>query len=1048
MADEWDALPNAPTVTASPSPAQDEWDKLPDAAPAASEPTGGPGFIDSVKDSVAPVLNAFGQGFNEGWGPDRWGMSRENQKWLASVGIYQKEGERYANPFHAFNELLIETLARTAELGSRGLPAIYRGAQAAGIEAGLPRDIVSLPDAFMGSPHPTGMPGARVAETTRAATIDELGQRGNIEVRPTPPEVRATEPEVTQPIIEARRLGVVGPEPPRLSDAPPREAAAAATRSGDDILRGPEPGKGEAPSPANAWEDRFNKFVGKLDTAEDVKGFIRDAARDNDNFQAARTGDVPLAHVDAMAEAAGVEPGMIDREGLGRLAKSDAEMRVAMQTMLTMTENVRDAARDVKTDASEPNLIKLQEAIMRRDLAVEQVVARRAEWGRTGNVIQEFQRRTKEENGLSDFLKERGRTPDDLKDIANALDDLDNTGAARVLSNAHQNMPGKFYWTWVNGLISGMLTHTKYVAANALYAATEHGIVTPLAAVIGKAKQVLGADVDRVYFGEGAAATWGFISAVPDAVIATGKSIYSGQRAVLKSEIELHKDAIARGEKVSPIIDRAVNQISGQARPIDGVWGRIIGAPGDVAMGIHTFFKILGERAALRAEAYRAAVNEGLSPADADFWRRHGELSQNPSIEMMDRAVASAYKGTFMNELGPKGKDWQRFSKGNPVLKWIFPFAHIPLNLMKATYEATPAAFLDAEMRSTLKGEKGGVAQDKAIARMVVGSAIMGYFVQQALNGRVTGDYPTDPKERDAWKLAGKQPNSILIGGYWVSFDKFGPAGSLANLGANFGSVIPHIGDWWTGKDDEGMSTATWHAAHAAGNLVVNEVGFLSLKMLFEAMQEERKGAAWVASTTGSLLPFSSAIGQTASGGLPFTGGTFGDPYMRDAKTFIDGLKYRIPGLRETLLPKRDFFGEPLPNPQYGNIIRQRLATTDPVLLEMERLQIHPGPPTDRIGGVKLTPKLYDEYQVLAGTAAKMMLEPVVNSAGWSQVPTYNRIEMIHSLIKTAHETSTAIMQARHPDLIMQGLQQRKDYITGKSLTPRPKKAPEGALPQ
>ena len=52
---------------------------------------------------------------------------------------------------------------------------------------------------------------------------------------------------------------------------------------------------------------------------------------------------------------------------------------------------------------------------------------------------------------------------------------------------------------------------------------------------------------------------------------------------------------------------------------------------------------------------------------------------------------------------------------------------------------------------------------------------------------------------------------------------------------------------------------------------------------------------------------------------------------MRQAKTIIDGLKYRIPYLRETLLPKRDWSGQPVPNPQYGNILRSTQVNTDPV---------------------------------------------------------------------------------------------------------------------
>jgi hypothetical protein len=40
-------------------------------------------------------------------------------------------------------------------------------------------------------------------------------------------------------------------------------------------------------------------------------------------------------------------------------------------------------------------------------------------------------------------------------------------------------------------------------------------------------------------------------------------------------------------------------------------------------------------------------------------------IAENPTTDMRERALASAYKGTFMNELGPRGRDWQKFTKGN-----------------------------------------------------------------------------------------------------------------------------------------------------------------------------------------------------------------------------------------------------------------------------------------------------------------------------------------------------------------------------------------------
>lgn len=955
------------------------------------------------------IVNAFKSGAERGYGDEPFGPSDANRKWL---------NDSTNETYKAFvNDALIPALAFADKL-SRTPQSMYNAFGDALIEAGVPRDIVATPEAFLGSPKPTGM-----FETPRLAKPIEV-------------------PDVPKPTVieQAADLGVVGPEKTRLSEGTPEQAAAEATKP--KIMAAERPDEkitGEMPGGQNPWQDRFNQFVDKLETPDDVKQLIRDAAKENGDFLPARQGDIPLSHVEGLAEAAGVASDTVDPRGVGRLMRNDNEVRIGMRIMLQATESVKDAARAVKEDGSPENLMKLQESMLRRDLAVEQVVGMRAEWGRTGNVFQEFMQNVKDEQSFNEYLKGKGRSPSDLKEIADAVDTLDRTQAARVLSDMHGRAPTPFYWTWVNGLISGWLTHTKYVAANALYTASENGVTPALAAMIGKAKQAFGSEAEHVYFGEPMSATWGMIQAVPSAMIAAGKSVYSGQRTVLKSEIELHKSAMERGEKVSPIVDKAVNQVTGQYRPqgklfgvipLDGIWGRIIGAPGDAAMGIHTFFKILGERAGLEAEAYRAAVKEGHSPTDAQFWNRRAEIAEAPTEDMRNRALAQAYKGTFMADLGPRGKAWQRFTKETPGLKWVFPFSHIPVNLIKATYEHTPLAILDADMRADITGKNGGVAQDKAIARMVVGSSIMGYFTNAGLNGRATGDYPLDPKERDEWNLAGKQPNSILINGYWVSYNKFGPAGDLANLGANIAYVIPHL----TSGDDDAMTTGTFHAANAAAHIIVDEVGFQSLANLFDAMHDEKKGARWVASTAATFMPFSSFFRQTAA---------YQDPYMRQAKSIFDGIKYALPGARETLLPKRDWLGQPIPNAQYGSILRQRQALDDPLNSEMTRLQIHPGLPSDRVGGVKLEPDMYDRYQVFAGALTKQALDSIVSAPGWKEKPDFFRETAIRQTISDARKMAAGALMAANPKLIQQGVQQKIDHITGVTHTDRPKHAPE-----
>jgi hypothetical protein len=204
--------------------------------------------------------------------------------------------------------------------------------------------------------------------------------------------------------------------------------------------------------------------------------------------------------------------------------------------------------------------------------------------------------------------------------------------------------------------------------------------------------------------------------------------------------------------------------------------------------------------------------------------------------------------------------------------------------------------------------------------------------------------------------------------------------------------------------------------------MVSDAPGFQSLQNLFEAYNDPKKLQRLVALEAGTFLPFSSFEKQTAS---------FMDPYMRQAKTFLDGIKYSIPGERETLLPKRGWDGTPIENPGYHTVIRARTALTDPVDAEMAQLNIHPAPPRDVIAGVKLPPKLYDQYQVVAGALTRHALEGLVNQQGWSQMPPYAREEVFRRMITATRQSAAAAMQARYPQIIQQAMDQKVGRLTG-----------------
>lgn len=848
-------------------------------------------------------------------------------------------------------------------------------------------------------------------------------------------------------IVAAKQSGIIGPEvspPPAESPAASAQRAIpAAANQGDKITMTP------AGEPIDAWAERFNRYVDKTETPDDFKTLVKDMAAQNNNFPEARSGSVAPEQIAKVAEAAGLDAADIDAGRLRTTYRTDDEIRTVATLLKKLGDDVQAAAEAVRGDDSPENLAKFQAAIIKRDYALEATVqtkvALRAEWGRSGNALQSILKAENEQAGLTKVLQDKGRSIDDLRDMALGMNGLDREQAAKVLTGMRGQAPHWFYWMWSQGLISGPFTHAKYVLANAAYAEMERGITTPLAAIIGKAKQVAGINVDRVFLGETAAGHWGMVSAIPDAIRTAMQTVKTGMRVPLESEKQLHDMAIAAGEKPSVALSRAVEPNLQPPRPIPGIWGRILGAPGDAASAIHVAFKVLGERANLEMNGYRKAAEEGLNHAnDPDaFSRRWQYHVLNPTEKVLKDSVYQAYKDTFMQELGEHAKNFQQLVKKVPGLRWVIPFTHIPINLMKATYEYTPFAALDKEMRANILGENGGRAQDMAIARMTVGSSVMAYFTNAYMQGKVTSNYPTDQNERKDWALQQKPANSIQIGERWVSFERFGPAGDLAQIGAAIGSIAHRFAMDSAAPDkgvDEAFSHAIWATANAAANTIGNEVGFQSLRNFMDAIEDEKKGGSFASYQATSMLPFSSLLTQTAS---------FIDPHMRIAKSMVAGLENRIPSLRETLLPKRDpLYGEPLENPGYHNILRSLPINTDPVKLELERVNLHPTAPRDVIGGVKLTPEQYDRYQATAGPLVQRALTSLVNHQGWQSIPLANRADTLRATISAMRQQAATAMQIAEPKLVQQGLQQRLDYISGKTNTPRPKRPPEIAAGQ
>jgi hypothetical protein len=309
------------------------------------------------------------------------------------------------------------------------------------------------------------------------------------------------------------------------------------------------------------------------------------------------------------------------------------------------------------------------------------------------------------------------------------------------------------------------------------------------------------------------------------------------------------------------------------------------------------------------------------------------------------------------------------------------------------------------------------------MARMILGTAVTGWLAKLALDGTITGEGPIDPKQRAEWLLT-HQPYSIKINGYWYNHQRWGQFSNLLSLTANLVDI---------GKDlkKEEYAEAAARLVHGASNILVDTTGLAGPYQLAKVVSDpKRYGPQYLANLGQSMLPFSSLMGQTAA---------FMDPVQRDTKQFIDGLRGRVPGLRETLFPVRSWTGEIMANDRegWGAFMKARAVNADPVDLEMQRLNIWPTKVPDEIRGVKLTQEQFDVYQSTAGPLTRMMLNSLVNSPNWAKQPDFARETLFKAVIKNSRDVAAAAMQGRYPQLVQDAVKNQVDRITGQKRLPQ-----------
>lgn len=817
-----------------------------------------------------------------------------------------------------------------------------------------------------------------------------------------------------------------------------------------------------------------NINLDRIAAPEDVKRVIRDAALANDDFIGDRRGVVTWGETVQLAEALGMDATKLLQRKIGQ-AFNASEAWAARKLLVQSAYAVKDAMNKA-ADGSDADLLAYAQARERHKLIQAQVAGMTAEAGRAlnifakvvgegGDVVSAINKIVKDGTGVELFQ---------LRKEAKLGATLDNPEAISRFMNATRkpNFGDMVLEYWINNLISGPATHTTYAIANELLSLTRAIPETLVASAVGPARKALmramGKTVDDsagVYAGEaqkrlgaifGKGTTAGARSAY-ESFLAGSTTRLPGEsgsieapfrdgRVVASPTLEpgtfggvvgLKEGFVtgatvlkAAGDEGSPrwgVAHSSLGAIPDISTPI-GVLpvGTIMRMPSRAISGIHAFFRVSNYLMEINALAFRQAKEEGITDL-SKFAARVEELKRNPTEEMMKQARDTATNATLM---GPAGPITQKLSAliNTPfdlpgigpikLLKFIDPFVHISSNIIKEGLMArTPVGLLSRSLREDIAGKNGNAAADMAAARMLCGTMLAATTVMLASAGFVNGSGPGDRRLAAVWKEAGNLPHSIRIGDMWYSMNRLGPLGLLMGVAADMYDVAHSA-------ENHNWMKAGAMLQEAFTHNILDESFLRGPSDAIKAISDPwHEGERWITNMGTSFLPFSVGMAQLTRGA---------DPYSRQARSFMDVVKAKVPGISETLLPRISIWGQPVPNPDAViasglTAIYEKRQNEDPVNQALMKLGIGIGLPKRDIRGVQLTDQQWTDFAMLSGRMTKSRLDALVGSQVFMRSPGHVQHDLIVTTVRQCRETAANWMMARHPEIPKQSYQNKVD---------------------
>lgn len=661
----------------------------------------------------------------------------------------------------------------------------------------------------------------------------------------------------------------------------------------------------------------------KLHTTGNAQALIQRSAETlATRFNKAKGGAVLKdARVKALAndlsEAYGEDPAMI----IGQLAKAGQEapmMAARMEAALRIGNRMFNDADTLATKIRNGDLTEfagnrdhaIQEFKARLGVAFDTLAAGNSVLSNSGRTLRRA--RTQFRIRPADLQKLRGLDPEkamiimekaggDPKKVAMLLND---TWANRVLREGTWHLTNGLLWMWPTHLVN-TTTNAFMLAARPTEKLFGSTAMRFLAKDPGKRAEMtsVSRQAMREYYYTVASLFDGWSNAVE--AFRRGDSILSPQN----TEFFDAGGAI----QTQPIPWKPVNSVWDFAHNawMSANYRNVVGLPTRALGGADEMFKTLRYRAVVQSKAAVDATDLGLKgQAYKDYIQKALDNAIDPATgRALDaNAIRESQMVSFQQDLnyettfgGSIGRGLQNLRKTAPITSLVLPFVKTPVNVIRYGLKLTPGLNLaQKEFRDALLGKVGHEAQAHAIGQMTLGSMFMGMAAHLAATGSLTGSGPSDYKLKQELLATGWKPYAITWMGSngkrkYFQIGRFDPAATVMGLVSD----IVHLQAKNPDADYSDLIMATGVAV--AKNLG-EKTFLLNLNTMMDAaLDPENKLPKFLGRTAGSMLPFSSLM----RGHNP-------DPYLREARTFVDNAIRGILGASETLPITMDVWGDPV----------------------------------------------------------------------------------------------------------------------------------------